>query len=180
MEPLRTFFLYSFLGFCLEWTFARLVSHETAPRKCLLVLPICPVYGLGALAILFLPASALERPEQVFLLGSILATAVEYLCSLLYERLWRVHFWDYAGFPGCVRGRICLPFSLGWGILSLAFVYVLHPITKKLLLPLQAPVLSALLCLFLSDTLVTTILLRRTGTTESLRWSSPVLPASDR
>ena len=49
------FLIYSFLGFLVEVAYVRLVGGVKRDRKCRLVLPICPVYGLGALAILLLP-----------------------------------------------------------------------------------------------------------------------------
>ena len=65
-----TFFLYSFLGFLIEVAYTRLCHHPKQDRKCLLFLPLCPVYGLGALAVLSLPALLLRRPLLVFLAGA--------------------------------------------------------------------------------------------------------------
>ena len=42
------FYWYSFLGFLLEVAFARISGHPKRDRKCLLLLPLRPVYGLGA------------------------------------------------------------------------------------------------------------------------------------
>ena len=44
------FVIYSFLGFCIEVVFARLTDQKKRDRKCLYLLPLCPVYGLGAVA----------------------------------------------------------------------------------------------------------------------------------
>ena len=41
------FLTYSFLGYCLEKLFARAVRSPERVRKCLLLLPLCPVYGLA-------------------------------------------------------------------------------------------------------------------------------------
>ena len=68
-----TFFLYSFLGFLIEVAYTRLCHHPKQDRKCLLFLPLCPVYGLGALAVLSLPALLLRRPLLVFLAGALVA-----------------------------------------------------------------------------------------------------------
>ena len=54
-----TFFLYSFLGFLIEVAYTRLCHHPKQDRKCLLFLPLCPVYGLGALAVLVSVARSL-------------------------------------------------------------------------------------------------------------------------
>ena len=77
-----TFFLYSFLGFLIEVAYTRLCHHPKQDRKCLLFLPLCPVYGLGALAVLSLPALLLRRPLLVFLAGALVATLVEYVVEM--------------------------------------------------------------------------------------------------
>ncbi|MBQ5443035.1 MAG: hypothetical protein IIT47_05640, partial [Oscillospiraceae bacterium] len=41
------FTAYSFLGYCLEKIFARLTHSPRQVRRCFLVLPLCPVYGLA-------------------------------------------------------------------------------------------------------------------------------------
>lgn len=108
------FVWYSFCGFLLETAYARLTGARGS-RKCLRVLPLCPVYGAGALAILALPIGVQGRPWALFLLGGLVATGVEYAWAALCQRGLGVQFWDYAGLPGNIRGRVCLPFSLAWG-----------------------------------------------------------------
>ena len=45
------FLIYSFLGFLVEVAYVRLVGGVKRDRKCRLVLPICPVYGLSLIHI---------------------------------------------------------------------------------------------------------------------------------
>ncbi len=167
------FLIYSFLGFGLEILFARCTGHPKKDRKCLLVLPLCPVYGLGAVGILSLPQAVLSRPQLLFPAGAIAATAAEYLMALFYEKVWRVSFWNYTGVTGSVQGRICLPFSLAWGALSLPLVYALHPAVAAFAAGLSDQLLVPLFSLFLADSLVTGHLLRQSGTTDSLKWYTP-------
>lgn len=54
LEWIWYFIWYSFLGFLLEVGYARWTGGRR-DRKCLLLLPLCPVYGLGACAVLLLP-----------------------------------------------------------------------------------------------------------------------------
>lgn len=54
---LWTFWTYSFLGYLLERGYAIATHADRQARKCFLLLPMCPVYGLGALAVLALPES---------------------------------------------------------------------------------------------------------------------------
>ena len=49
------FWIYSFLGYLLERAFAAVTHAEHQGRRCFLLLPLCPVYGLGMLAVLALP-----------------------------------------------------------------------------------------------------------------------------
>lgn len=39
--------VYSFLGYLLEVAYAKIVHGRGSGRKCLLLLPLCPVYGGG-------------------------------------------------------------------------------------------------------------------------------------
>lgn len=166
---LWSFIAYSFAGFLLETAFAWLTGG-TAGRKGLLVLPLCPVYGAGACLVLALTAPVRGEPPAVFLVGGLAATAAEYLAALYHEKALGVSFWDYGDLPGSLRGRVCLPFSLAWGTLSLGLVYWLHPLLAPWLARIPAPVGWLTLSTLLTDGLFTAALLRTTGDTASLRW----------
>lgn len=163
------FVVYSFAGFLLEVAFAKLTGGR-AGRKGLLVLPLCPVYGAGACLILALPRWVDSRPWVLFLLGGLAATAAEYLAALYHEKALGVSFWDYGDLPGSVQGRVCLPFSLAWGVLSLGLVYWLHPLLSPWLAMIPAPVGWTALAALAADGLLTASALRRSGSTACLRW----------
>ena len=163
------FVFYSWLGFLLEVAFA--CSTGAHPdRKCLLVLPLCPVYGLGACAILLLSRWAAGFPILLFLLGCGAATAVEYFTALFYERVLGVTFWNYRGLPGSIQGRVCLPFSLVWGLLTLPLVWWVHPAMTPWLAAIPTPVSWAAAVTVGCDVLLSAVLLRRSKSTRCLRW----------
>lgn len=173
------FALYSFLGFLLETAFAKL-SHGRPDRKCLLVLPLCPVYGLGACASLAAAPLARGNPAALFLIGAAACTAAEYLAAVWYERWAGVSFWDYAGQAGNLRGKVCLPFSALWGALVVAMVYWVHPAVARLVSAIPRAVTvggAAALC---ADMAVSHILLRRTGDRACLRWYEGILSGGKR
>ena len=116
------FWIYSFLGYLLERAFAAVTHAEHQGRRCFLLLPLCPVYGLGMLAVLALPPDWTEGGWLV-ISGGLAATAVEYAVHWAYETTLGIRFWDYANVPGNLRGRVCLPFTLAWGILTAAAVW---------------------------------------------------------
>ena len=92
------FVLYSFLGFLVEVVFARITHNPKRDRKCLYFLPLCPVYGLGVLLMLALPA-ARSNSWMLFLWAALSATGAEYLMDLFYDRVLGVSFWDYSHLP---------------------------------------------------------------------------------
>ena len=126
------FLIYSFLGFLVEVAYVRLVGGVKRDRKCRLVLPICPVYGLGALAILLLPPLVRDSLPLLFPAAALVCTAVEYVTGLFYEKVFRVSFWDYSHLPLNLGGRVCLLFALFWGVLALLVLHVIHPAAARL------------------------------------------------
>ena len=168
---LWSFITYSFFGFLLETAFALAVGGRL-DRKGLLVLPLCPVYGLGACLILLLPPWAAARPPVLFVLGALAATAAEYLAALYHEKVLGVSFWNYDGLFGSVQGRVCLPFSLAWGALALGLTRWVHPALAPWLERIPAPVSRMALATLLTDGLFTALCLRASGDTACLRWYS--------
>lgn len=171
MADLFWFFLfYSFCGFLLEVPFARATGAAKHDRKCLLFLPLCPVYGLGALLILALPGAVRERPWALFFLGALAATASEYATDFFYEKALRVRFWDYSDLPANLNGRVCLLFSGIWGLLALALTYWVHPAVSAWVGAIPRGWALPVFLFFLLDLGFTVWLLRVTGDTASLRW----------
>lgn len=164
------FLLYSFLGFALEVVFARVTRSPKRDRKCLFLLPLCPVYGLGALLILSLPAGVLRRPALLFLGGALCATAAEYFAHWFCQTALRVRFWDYSALKGSLNGRVCLPFSLAWGALALALVRWVHPIAQAWVRAIPDELTLPAALLVSADGLFSAVLLRATQDTASLRW----------
>ena len=106
MEYFWYFVLYSALGFLLEVGYAWCTGGRR-DRKRTLVLPLCPVYGLGALVVLALPEEILMHPLLLMVLGGTAATGVEYITAAFYEKVLGVSFWDYRELRWNLHGRVC-------------------------------------------------------------------------
>lgn len=124
------FFIYSLLGYGLEKSFAKLTHAKKQNRKGFLLLPLCPVYGLAMAALLSLPKELVRSSWSLFFWGALTATAVEYAVHWFYDKLFGVQFWDYSSTFGTIRGRVCIPFSLIWGVLTTAAVIFLQPLIR--------------------------------------------------
>ncbi|MBR1690498.1 MAG: putative ABC transporter permease [Oscillibacter sp.] len=166
------FWIYSFLGYLLERAFAALTRSARRTRRCFLVSPLCPVYGLGMLAVLA-AAPYLGRGWGLVLGGGLAATAVEYAVHWWYERVLGVRFWDYGTLPGNLRGRVCLPFSAAWGGLTALAVVLLQPWVESLARSVPWAVTYGCLLAFTADAWLSARRLLRTGDPEALRWAGP-------
>lgn len=160
---LWTFWTYSFFGYLLERGYAAATRAAQPPGKGFLLLPLCPVYGLGALAVLALPPALTDGFWSLALWGGLTATAVEYGVHLLYDRLLGVRFWDYSRLPGNFQGRVCLPFSLAWSLLVAAGLPVVQAAIAPALAAVPPTVTYAALLVFTADTVVSLQLLRQAG-----------------
>lgn len=167
MAPLLWYFwIYSFLGWLTELAFAAASRSEEKRRRCLLLLPLCPVYGLGMLAVLALPPMG---GLELAVFGGLAATAVEYAYHWAGERFLGVRFWDYAQVPGSLQGRVCLPFTLAWGLLVWAAARFVQPGAAALAETAPAWLTYLFLLVFTADAVCSIRFLRVTGDLQALR-----------
>lgn len=162
------FIFYSFLGYLLEQVFARAVRGPQQRRKCFLLLPLCPVYGLGVLAVLALPEAVRTGPWLIFT-GAVVTTAVEYAVHWGYELFLGVKFWDYSATFGNLNGRVCLPFTLAWGVLTAVALWWVQPGIAAVTAQISPPLTFAALLLFTVDGVCSAQFLRVTHDVEALR-----------
>ncbi|MBR3704442.1 MAG: putative ABC transporter permease [Oscillospiraceae bacterium] len=165
------FLMYSFLGYLLEKLFARVTRSERQVRKCFLLLPLCPVYGLAMVAVLLLTPAALPFWVRV-VTGAVICTTVEYLVHLFYDKVFQTRFWDYSDLSGNICGRICPHFALIWGILSAAAVEYVHPLLALAASAVPPYAVFGLWMLLAFDCVLTSTLLLRRHDTELLSLSA--------
>lgn len=137
-----------------------------------------PVYGLGMAAVLALPPS-LRSGWPLYLWGGLTATSVEYIYHWWGETFLGVSFWDYTGVFGNFCGRVCLPFSLAWGLLLFPAVYLVTPPVVALADRVPVGVTWWLLLAFTADAVCSLRFLAVTHDLEALRaavWPVPAKP----
>ena len=154
---------YSFGGYLLEKLFAFATRSPHPVRKCFLLLPLCPVYGLAMLAAAALPAEYRVPFWRLALYGGIVCTAVEYAVHFLYEKLLGVLFWDYSDTKLDLNRRICFPFAVAWGLLSAAALRWVQPRLLPLAAAMPPGATYAMVLVLIADSFFTVRLLRRTG-----------------
>ncbi len=163
MEWFWIFVWYSFLGYDLEKLFAAAVRSTHRVRKCFLLLPLCPVYGLAMLAVLRLPPDMTDSWWELALYGALVVTGMEFVVHLLYDKLLGVMFWDYSDTKMDVDGRICMPFSFAWGVLVVAAIRWVQPGLMAMITITPPALTYSVLLLLVADAFFSALVLRRTG-----------------
>lgn len=126
------FFVYSFLGWVWEVIYFYVMERRFRSGG-ITSAPLLPIYGMGAIAVLAVLDLHVDNPFAVFLLSALLASAVEFAGHYFMEKVFHVRLWDYRGNKFNLQGRICLENSLGFGILAMLLVYVVHPVMLSVL-----------------------------------------------
>lgn len=127
------FTLYSFAGWLLEVTYAFFKERRFVNRG-FLTGPLCPVYGFGALLILnfsFILKSQLPNLLTNLIFIALLTTILEYITGYVLETFLNVKAWDYSNEFCNLKGRVCLKFSIFWGLLGCFVIYGLHPMVVQ-------------------------------------------------
>lgn len=136
------FYIYCFLGWCFESAYVSICSHRLVNRG-FMHGPLLPLYGSGAITVLFVALPFRDMPVIVYITGMIAATILEYVVGVVMEKLFKVRYWDYSNQKFNVQGHICLSSSIAWGFLSLALIYGMHKPFEKLVLGLPSILVSA-------------------------------------
>lgn len=151
------FFLYCFLGWIFESVYVSVMERRLSNRGFLRG-PVIPIYGFGAMMIVFATTPFRGNYAAEFLSGMLAATVFELLVGLAMEAIFKIKYWDYSHKPFQYKGYICLESSLCWGLLSLLAAEILQVRLERLvfLLPESASVSLALTvtALFAADTVI--------------------------
>ena len=125
----------SFAGVVVELLWCLITNGYLESRSGLVYGPFNMLYGVGS-AVLSLTLYRFRNRGRwlSFLGGFVVGSVVEYLCSWGQEMLLGSRSWDYSGMPYNLNGRICLLYSIFWGILGVLWIKDLYPRMSKWIL----------------------------------------------
>lgn len=114
------------------WTYFKkglLINHSA-----LVIGPFNIVYGIGAL-VLSVVLHNLQKKKNItiFVTSFIAGSVLEYVLSYLMEMMFGFTAWTYYHKPFNLHGRICLTYSLFWGVLGLIWLRLIYPHLIKLI-----------------------------------------------
>ena len=132
---LTFFYIYCFCGWIFESTYVSLKKHHFVNRG-FLRLPMLPLYGTGAVMMLWVSLPVKNNLFLVYCSGVVAATLLEYVTGYVMERLFKVRYWDYSNQKFNLHGYICLSSSIAWGFLTIFMTEVIHKPIERFVLSL--------------------------------------------
>ncbi|MFQ9516706.1 MAG: putative ABC transporter permease [Eubacterium sp.] len=120
------FFIYSFIGWCIEVAFVAVTVGKVENRG-FLNGPVCPIYGCGMLGVLMALMPISDKWILLFIGGMAICTAVELFGGWILDKIFHMRWWDYTDKPFNIGGYVCLGFSIMWGIAVVFAVRMVHP-----------------------------------------------------
>ncbi len=91
------------------------------------------IYGIGAVILIVGSRYFDKNNFTLFLGGYAIGSITEYLTSFLVEVIMHAKWWDYSNNILNVNGRVCLLYSIFWGILTIFLIRKFNPFIDKIL-----------------------------------------------
>ena len=161
-DLLWLFVIGAFLGDLVETVFCRLTAGVWMSRSSLVWGPFSVVWGLALVMATVLLRQEKEKSDRyLFVFGTILGGAYEYLCSAVTELLFGTVFWDYSKFKFNLGGRINLLYCFFWGMAAVVWMRYGYPVVMKCMTRLRSrvrPWMTVLLAVFMAVNMVTSSL----------------------
>ena len=113
------FLVGALVGFIYEELFAIIIDY-------------LPVYGFGAVLMMFALKKFKKNPLVVFLLAMLVTGILEYFTGFALWKIYHKTWWDYSGLFLNINGYVCLRSVLTFGVGGLLLIYIAEPLVCKL------------------------------------------------
>lgn len=156
------FFIGAFLGDITETIFCRVTGGEWMSRSSVVWGPFSIVWGLAIAMVTQLLYRYKDKPASwLFVMGTLLGGAYEYLCSVFTEVVFGAVFWDYSAIPFNLGGRINLLYCFFWGIAAVIWMRYGYPLVLRGMKKVRSrvrPWMTVLLAVFMAVNMLTSAL----------------------
>ena len=163
MYYIKTFLLYSLLGFVMESTLFKIKLSKK--HSGIFYGPMTAVYGVGIVSIELLNKYFFKKIKChtilklliEFITLTIVLSLIEFLGGNILNYLFDIDMWDYSKIEPHFGKYICLQNSLIWGALGTAYIHIFKPFTDKLLNQMKNREIYLFLTIFIIDTIMTLV-----------------------
>lgn len=163
MYYINYFFIYSIFGYILETITLLIINSKKTSG--ILYGPWTFIYGIGVIIILLLEKLIFSKKKWnkwlkrilLFLTVAITLSIIELVGGILIEKIFNKTFWNYTNHKFNIGKYISLEMTLVWTILSIIFVYLLKPLTDKIVTKIPKLLTYILIILIIIDSTFTLI-----------------------
>ena len=145
-----------YVGYAIETLWCLIKNGYIESRSSLVLGHLSVAYGMGAMLLtLILIRFQNASWWKIFLISFLSGTVTEYICSLGQEICFGSVAWDYSHLPLNINGRVCLLYSVFWGVIGLGWVKLIMPLLNKIFekvhIPFEKVLVGAFLAFFVFD-----------------------------
>lgn len=127
------FIITSVCGWFVEIIWSLITKGVFINHSAVVIGPFNFAYGIcGVFLTLLLERFKDDSYLKIFLISFIGGSVLEYIMSFGMELVLGFTAWNYSGHFLNINGRICLLYSVFWGILGVLWLKVLYPLFDKL------------------------------------------------
>lgn len=162
MYYINNFLLFSLFGHLLESIIYLFLDNNGYSG--IMYGPWTPVYGFGIILITIIynlikktKLNNFIKVILIFLISMILLTFIEYIGGISIEYFFHKKLWSYKGLKFNIGPFIALEISIIWGICSIIYIYLIKPITDKIIKRIPYYITICISVFFIIDLIVTII-----------------------
>ena len=161
MYYLNYFFIFSIIGHLYENILFKIIDEKGTSG--FLYGYWTPVYGLGAVLILFISkyifkTLKLNKFIEILIFALVIfvvLTLIEFLGGHILHFIFHKDFWNYSLLKYNFGKYICINVSIVWVVFSLIFLYLIKPWMNKIVIKIPTGITIMLLVLFIIDLVCT-------------------------
>ncbi len=128
------FIIASIFGWIIEGIYTYVTRKIVLNHSAVVIGPFDFAYGIGAVLLTIILFKFQDSNSLlIFLISFLSGSFCEYIMSLGMEKVFGYPSWDYSDRKFNINGRICLRYSIFWGILGLTWVKIIYPIMNNYL-----------------------------------------------
>ena len=137
LDIVKLFYIFiigSIVGWVVEGIYTFVAFHELVNHSAVVIGPFDMAYGICfvVMTLLFYKFTDISI-IKAFIIAFIGGTVLEYVMSLGMEIFLGFTAWDYSTYPLNINGRVCLIYSVFWGLLGIAWVKIVYPFIIKII-----------------------------------------------
>lgn len=142
------FFVVSFIGYFWEVS-KHFILYGKFVNRGAMYGPYLPIYGLITLAMILLLHKLKKRWITLYLASGLVCSSLEYIGSIILEKMFGLRWWSYFKYPFNIQGRTCLYSFLLFGLFGLLSIKYLIPFLERLYEKLKKYNINMILLLLL-------------------------------